>query len=594
MVYMADDYIVSLNWQDDINEMEAASQAPGTNVIALVDAYGSNNSIILKVANDPNFLNDTIVSSVVDDGGAVISVGEVDMASPTTLKSFVEFSAQAYPADRLVLILWGHGASWRGLCPDGGDVLTLPELRTGLSDAVTSIGRPLDMVVVDSCAEASIEMLTQLRGLATIFVGSEKDVPFQGLPYVLVMNDLGSSTEQGSVRFGSRIVDDYVTWSTSNSDYSVTMGVFNITRVDALLADLNVLSADGARYDQLFHAEMRESLDSSEHYEEPFRVDFGDLMGRLSSSDLPLEVKYSALQCMLDADRIVEHFAKHSNMYSTDGILVTNATGLTIYPADDGFSDATYASLDIAGTHWADFGMSLRNSTNPIANEPGPGVSITPTAWANPPESWPWEQATLSWPESYERVVAVVFRQVGEGPSYVSRFDQWGSSIELEIPGALTVAASADIGDHAVSYVLLNFTLGGRDTLLVNLTKDGEPILQMSGEFDVRITTMNGSMLTGGFSPSLGNGTYVCQIDIPKEAQIGDRLDIEIRDAGSGALVGSCTTTVGSEVTRVQIPIWDPVESSESVIVPTLFAILPGILVLCFAVLMYRQQRKKP
>jgi hypothetical protein len=594
MVYMADDYFVTLNWEDDVNEMEAAVQAPDTNVIALVDSYGPGNSIILKVESDPNYLNSSIVSTVVDDGGAVISGGEVDMASPSTLSSFVQFTAETYPADRFVLLLWGHGASWRGLCPDGSDVLTLPELRTGLSDAVASIGRPLDMVVVDSCAEASVEMLTQLRGLATIFVGSEKDVPSQGIPYVLVMNDLASSVDQGLVRFGTRIADDFVAWSTTNSDYSVTMGVFNLTRMDELLADLGVLSAAGARYDQLFHATMRKCLNSSEQYEEPYRIDFGDLMGRLSSEDLPLEVKYFALQCILDAEMIVEHFAKFSNTVSADDILVTNATGLTIYPAGAEITDATYETLDIAGTPWADFGLTLRNSTTSIANGPGPTATIRPTAWANPPESWPWEEATLSWPDSYERIAAVVYRDLGNGLVYVSQFESWGTAIEFEIPGSLTVAASADIGDHAVSYVLLNFTLGGQDTLLVTLTKDGELIHQIRGNYYVEITTTDESVLSGGYSPSFGNGTYVCHIDIPQEAKIGDRIDIDVRDAHSGNLVGSWTTTVGYEVTRVQIPIWNPMGSSDSVIVPALLVALPGILVLCFAVLMFRQQRKKP
>jgi Clostripain family len=447
---------------------------------------------------------------------------------------------------------------------------------------------------VDSCAEASLEMFTQLRGYTTLFVGSEKDVPYQGLPYVLLMNDLASASSQGPVRFGTSITNDYVTWSTTNSDYSTTMGVFNITKTDALLNDLSDLSAAGARYDQLFHATMRDCVDLSEQYEEPFRVDFGNLMARLSSADLPLEIKYFAIQCTLDAERMVEHFMKYSNLYSTDGILVTNATGLTIYPASAESSDASYADLTIADTLWEDFGRHLRNSTITIANRPGPSVNITPTAWANPPESWPWTKAKLSWPESYEEVSAVVYRHEGDGLVYVNKDRSSGTSLELRTPGILTVAASATIGDQAVSYHLLNFTIGGMDSLRVVLTRDSEPIQEIRGNYDVKITTKNGSVLAGGYSPSLGNGTYVCSIKIPLDAEIGDRLNIEVRDSDSGALVGRGTATVGSVVTNVLVPVMDHEESSASMIVPTIFAALPGILVLCFAILIYMQQRKKP
>ncbi len=594
MVYMADDYPIVLSWQDDINEMEAAQQAPGTNIIALIDQYGTGDSFLLRVAHDPNFLNDTIVSQQIDDAGAVVTGGEVDMSSPSTLSSFITFCEANYPADRLVLILWGHGANWRGLCPDGTGLLTLPELGTGLSDAISAIGRNLDMIVVDSCAEASLEMFAQLRGYTTIFVGSEKDVPYQGLPYVLLMNDLAAAPSQGPARFGMSIANDYVTWSTTNSDYSTTMGVFNITKTDALLADLSALSAAGARYDQLFHATMRDSVDSSEHYEEQFRVDFGDLMGRLSSAELPLEMKYSALQCILDTDRMIEHFAKYSNLYSTDGILVTNATGMTVYPASAESADATYSDLYIAGTPWEDFGIHLRNSTITITNGPGPSVNTTPTAWANPSESWPWSKAKLSWPESFESVMAVVYRHAGDGINYVSQLESSGTTIELEVPGVLTVAASAVIGDQAVSYHLLNFTLGGRNTLIVNMMKDGEPIQRILGDCTIKVTKMDGTALVGGYSASLGNGTYVCYIDIPREADIGDRISIEVRDSDSGALVGRGTTVVGSEVTRVLITIWDREATPGKVIVPALFAAMPGILVLSFAILMYRQQRKRP
>ncbi len=596
MVYMADDYPVTLSWQDDINEMEAAQQAPGTNIIALVDQYGPNNSFLLRVAHDPNFLNDTIVSQQINDSGAVITGGEVNMASPTTLTDFVMFCASTYPADRLVLILWGHGASWRGLCPDatggsGVELLGLPGLSTALSDASSSIGRSLDMVVVDSCAEASLEMFAQLRGYTTVFVGSEKDVPFQGLPYVLVMNDLAAATSQGPVRFGMKIVNDYVTWSRTNSDYSTTMGVFNITRTDELIADLGALSVQGARYDLLFHETLRACLDSTEQYEEQFRVDFGDFMRRMSVADLPLEVKYAALQCLLGAERLVEHFEKSSNAYATDGILATNATGMTIYTASTDLADVPYADLALASTRWNEFGNLVRNSTLVIANGPGPNVTLSRGALSDPP--WPTDTATLSWPETNGMVHAVVFRQTVDGLVYVSEFDSLGTSIHLRIPGVLMVAASADEGSQAVSYALFNFTLEGKIALMVQLEKDGNRITDIRTSYRVEVTTANGKLLQGGYSPSYGTGVYYCPVDIPQEAGIGEVLTIDITDAHSGARIGHGMTFLGSGPTSVEVIIWDPARTPSAGIVPLLFVALPGILVLAFALLVHRQQRKK-
>jgi hypothetical protein len=121
MMYMADDFASSLNWQEDFNEIEAAQQAPGTSIIALVDQYGPDNSNLYKILHDPNFLDPVLVSTTVNDSGAVVSGGEVNMAAASTLRALIEFSASSYPADKYVLVLWGHGAGWRGLCPDDID-----------------------------------------------------------------------------------------------------------------------------------------------------------------------------------------------------------------------------------------------------------------------------------------------------------------------------------------------------------------------------------------------------------------------------------------------------------------------------------------
>lgn len=593
MVYMADDYPVTLSWQDDINEMEAAQQAPGTNIIALVDQYGPNNTMLLKVAHDPNFLNPTIVSQPINDGGAVISGGEVNMASPSTLDAFIRFAQSSYPADRLVLILWGHGASWQGLCPDGADIMTLPELSTALGLATSSMGRALDMIVVDSCAEASIEMFAQLRGYTTLFVGSEKDVPFQGLPYVLVMNDLAADPAQALEEFGARIVDDYVTWSITNSDYSTTMGVFNITKLDDLLVRLDALSLVGERYDQIFHQAMRSALDSSEQYEDAFRVDFANLMWSLSSSDLPLELKYAALQCYMRVNEVVEHFEKFSNLYATDGILVTNATGLAIYPPSGALADVPYSNLVVAGRPWYGFGRLLRNDTITSASAPGPAVNLSAseiydTALYPQP---PIDTARLTWPITYDKVQAFVFRRQSDGLVLAAKLESPSAVIEFESPGSLIVAASAETNGRAVSYCTLNLTLEGSSGVYVNVLKDGKIVGNIPAQYTVKLISKDGINLGGGYAGQ--TDTFVSRIRVPEDSSIGDLLTVEVRDKSSGELVGRSILSVSPVMTTVQVDVWSPDKASGDVVIPIAFAALPGLLVLGFALMLYRQERNR-
>src|SRR4030067_289201 len=83
----------------------------GVLVIALVDPPGPGNSRYLRIVHDPNS-SDAIVSSDIDDHGAVVPGSEVNTADPLTLANFVGFTAASFPADRYVLVLWGHGVGW--------------------------------------------------------------------------------------------------------------------------------------------------------------------------------------------------------------------------------------------------------------------------------------------------------------------------------------------------------------------------------------------------------------------------------------------------------------------------------------------------
>ncbi len=198
---MADDTSSPLPWADNINSMEAASQAPGTSILALLDPPGIGNSQILKITHDTNPQSTTIVSPSIDDGGAVIPLDhEVNMASSATLQAFVTFALETYPAAHTMLVLWGHGDGWRGLCPDGSDILTLPELGSALTSATATIGRELDIVAVDSCAGAPFEMLYELSYRSDFLVASENNVPFQGLPYTDILNGLAADPAQSAER----------------------------------------------------------------------------------------------------------------------------------------------------------------------------------------------------------------------------------------------------------------------------------------------------------------------------------------------------------------------------------------------------------
>jgi hypothetical protein len=583
MVYMADDATPILSWQDDINEMEAAQQMVGTNIIALVDEYGDSNTTLLRVQQDPNGLDPVIVSTRVSDSGIVIPPsGEVNMASPDTLSAFINFSVSAYPAQRYVLILWGHGLNWNGLCPDGMDIMSLPELRSALASSTPSLGRPLDMVIIDSCAEASFEMLNQIREYTSIFVGSEKDVPFQGLPYTQVLDDLAHDTNQIPEAFGARIVDEYVSWSMVNSPYSATMGVYNLSRLEGVMDDLIALSDQVKKYDGIFHGTIHEALKASEYYETEWAVDFGSLMDQLQGRDLPFEIRMLAIESAVSYQQMVSYFRKWSNPDPYDGIESVKATGAIIYAPSTSFADDTYIELQLASTTWYDFGRLARHSGPTNESLPGPTMTykILNTNGTGLPQ-----ELDLNWSYEYTMVTAWVFRREPGGMTLLQKYSKSDKSpiVINNVFGSLVLATSAERNGVAVSYQTLNSTLYGTVIMQVVLVKDGETVID---GYEVSATIGNKSMYV--------HNSEVIWIEavVPSDVDIGQMVRVEVLHGPNGEVVGGGWIVVTSNQSLTEIQVFDQPHKQAGDLVLLCLSILPGILILIFALLQLLEKGK--
>ena len=218
-----------------------------------------------------------------------------------------------------------------------------------------------------------------------------------------------------------------------------------------------------------------------------------------------------------------------------------------------------------------------------------PSMLYDSVAYAQPPI----DKATLVWPDVYDEVSAIVYRHSAGGLVQVAEFRSTGSSISFEVPGALTVAAVASVDGHAASYALLNFTLEGTSTVRISLLENGAIVEDPSGTYAIAATTSNGTEVVGGPSVATDGSVFVCRIKVPNDAEIGDTIMIEVRDASSGKLAGMASTCVPTNSTDLQINLWSTKTSPENTLVPMLFVALPGLLILVFAILVYNQGRKK-
>jgi hypothetical protein len=585
MVYMADDTSSPLPWEDNINSMEAATQAPGTNILALVDHPGIGNSQILKITHDPNPQSATIVSPTIDDGEAVIPADhEVNMASAATLQAFITFAVERYPAAHTMLILWGHGDGWRGLCPDGSDILTLPELGSALASATAAMGRGLDIVVVDSCAGATFEMLYELSGQSDFLVASENSVPFQGLPYTQIMNALAADTAQSAERFSSEIVRDYIESAWTGSPYSTTMAAFNLSSMQSVFNHLSTLASIGSKYERIFHSALHNALESAEHYDTEWYVDFGDFMDELQGQDqMPLEIRTLAIETALAYDASIASFAKFDNPDPADGIHVAHASGAVIYAPSGEFPDVPYEALDIAGTSWYAFSVASRMTAFTSDRVLGPSLSYADSSTDNDNLS---DSVELTWPASHSSVEAWVFRLEPGGYVLCERVVSMAQSLGVSgYVGYLLIAASASDDGVAVSYDELNVTLYGTGGITILVMRDGR--LSQS-DYDVRVTGRDYVR-----SSVASNGVLRMNISIPTDLGIGDMIIVEILDPGSDKVLGTAYIVVQPIDTTVEIDFFSQEGAGSGFILLAFFSILPGLLILLFAAMMYWDFVKK-
>jgi hypothetical protein len=136
----------------------------------------------------------------------VEALDEETLAPEESLRRFVSWGVERYPADRYAIVVWGHGLGWRpasaapgpahydrdgtagGLAFDEsqGTVLDTP----GLAGALAAVsrerlgGRPFDLYASDACLMQSVEVAGALAGVARYVVGSEQiEEDYVGLPY---------------------------------------------------------------------------------------------------------------------------------------------------------------------------------------------------------------------------------------------------------------------------------------------------------------------------------------------------------------------------------------------------------------------------
>ena len=208
MVYMCGSDLESKSGMASSDLQEMTNAALGDQVNLIVYTGGSTtwkNSVVSSSVNQIyQVVSGGLIPLVKDDGAD-------PMTRPATLRRFIEFCAEKYPANRNELILWDHGGgSISGYGYDEKNPRNGSMALSGLNEALTGAGVRFDFIGFDACLMGTLETGLSLAPHADYLIASEETEPGIGWYYTDWLTALSADTSMPTVEIGKRIVDDFV------------------------------------------------------------------------------------------------------------------------------------------------------------------------------------------------------------------------------------------------------------------------------------------------------------------------------------------------------------------------------------------------
>ncbi len=339
MVYMDADNTLADYAADDLAEMMS---------------YGSNSNLTILVMYDSTTQGDSAIY-LIEKGRKVMleDLGEVDMGSGNTLRYFLNWTLNRYPARHYFLDLWNHGNYYSGICLDHGDWLTLDEIREAIGEFNSLRGKKLDVLGFDACRMGGIEIYYPMSSVARYIVASEKDEPATGWPYYDILRNIENLNPENASRL---VVDAMYTWASrfySNDGLSVIMASVNSSMMPEFMEKFN----SGIQFALPVVPYLREKILNKtgdvERYELSTVADLYDLMSRIDSVG-DYRLSKMALEIMSEM-RNMTYYRAWDCPNPANGYHARNAHGIGIYFPPFSISGEYYYTEFARESLWDEF-----------------------------------------------------------------------------------------------------------------------------------------------------------------------------------------------------------------------------------------------
>ncbi|MFN3684452.1 MAG: clostripain-related cysteine peptidase [Fimbriimonadaceae bacterium] len=266
----------------DMNEMERAAQNPQVRVVVqwkLDPSYLSSGGFrgTRRYLIKPDS-SSSIRSELVQDLGE-----RVDMGRATTLRDFVQWGMQNYPADRFGLIVWNHGNGWlRSATAAASRAISYDDL-TGNAIQVWQLGsalqgRRFDFIAWDASLMQMLEVAYEVRGFTDFVVGSQESPPGDGYPYEAVLRRFRDDPDAPTGTLVRSFVDAMLE-EPAYANRKITQSVLRTSALAEVARAVDVLGAALAANASQLGATMARVRSTTQAYSPSDYRHFYDLLG---------------------------------------------------------------------------------------------------------------------------------------------------------------------------------------------------------------------------------------------------------------------------------------------------------------------------
>ncbi len=309
----------------------------------------------------------------IDKGQLVLlqDLGEQNMASPDTLRDFIQYGVTSHPAGHYALILSSHGDGWQSgvdgvykrvqsILEDWNNtnVKTSPlpnfAVAAGIRAAGTLTGVKLDILGVDACIMATLEAAYEFRDSADILIASQDLVQGQGWDYRDLLGRLTAQPAMNPRELATAIVDSYRSFSESTawgygnqtiSALTLGSGIEAVAKeVDALSMRVKAFLDDPTTRDAAVQMITNARL-NTQQLSPPTHVDLYDFSTKLEPG-----ASMTPLQTALKTITIAEyHGSKRPNAHGLN--IVFYDLPATVASSVYGFDYVNYDPTTRKGSH---------------------------------------------------------------------------------------------------------------------------------------------------------------------------------------------------------------------------------------------------